>query len=107
MLNALNALSEDSSLLQMPPWANPWLLVAMAFSIGLHMVILYIPVCASVFSIVPLTLNDWAVVMAFSFPVILIDEVLKTVGRAMQRAELRARMAADEKTNGSKKKKKQ
>merc|ERR1719327_1849647 len=26
MLNALNALSEDGSLLQMPPWANPWLL---------------------------------------------------------------------------------
>lgn len=79
MLNALNALSEDSSLLQMPPWANPWLLVAMAFSIGMHVVILYIPVFAQVFSIVPLTQNDWIVVMAFSMPVILIDEVLKCV----------------------------
>ena len=52
MLNALNALSEDSSLLQMPPWANPWLLVAMAFSIGMHMVILYIPVFGAVRTIV-------------------------------------------------------
>jgi len=85
MLNALNALSEDSSLLQMPPWANPWLLVAMGFSIGLHMVILYIPVCAQIFSIVPLTFNDWMVVLAFSFPVILIDEVLKFCGRMMWR----------------------
>ena len=92
MLNALNALSEDSSLLQMPPWANPWLLVAMAFSIGLHMVILYIPVCAQIFSIVPLTVNDWVVVMAFSSPVILIDELLKMVGRAMQRAQLAKRL---------------
>jgi len=97
MLNALNALSEDSSLLQMPPWANPWLLVAMAFSIGLHMVILYVPMAAQVFSIVPLTLNDWIVVMAFSMPVILIDELLKMVGRAMQRAELSKRMADEQK----------
>ena len=44
MFNALNALSEDGSLLQMPPWANPYLLLAMVVSIGLHMVILYIPV---------------------------------------------------------------
>jgi P-type Ca2+ transporter type 2C len=42
MLNALNALSEDSSLLRMPPWCNPWLLVAMAVSVGLHIVILYV-----------------------------------------------------------------
>ena len=42
MLNALNALSEDGSLLQMPPWANPWLLVAMAVSFGLHFLILYV-----------------------------------------------------------------
>ena len=34
-----------------------------------------------VFSIVPLTQNDWALVMAFSFPVILIDEGLKMIGR--------------------------
>jgi len=95
MLNALNALSEDSSLLTMPPWANPYLLLAMAVSIGLHMVILYIPVFAQIFSIVPLTLNDWAVVMVFSLPVIIIDEVLKMFGRAFQRKQLEERMAKD------------
>ena len=79
----------------MPPWANPWLLVAMAFSIGMHMVILYIPAMASVFSIVPLTYNDWVLVMAFSTPVILIDEVLKMVGRAMTRKELSQRLKQD------------
>ena len=41
------------SLLQMPPWKNPWLLLAMAVSFGLHFVILYVPVLAQVFSIVP------------------------------------------------------
>lgn len=32
-----------------------------------------------IFSIVPLTFNDWLVVMAFSSPVIFIDELLKMV----------------------------
>jgi len=92
MFNALNALSEDGSLLQMPPWANPWLLVAMAVSFGLHFVILYVPVLAAVFQITPLTLNDWMLVLAFSFPVILIDELLKLCGRVHQRAALASRL---------------
>uniref|UniRef100_A0A7S0JJS8 P-type Ca(2+) transporter n=2 Tax=Calcidiscus leptoporus TaxID=127549 RepID=A0A7S0JJS8_9EUKA len=92
MFNALNALSEDGSLLQMPPWANPWLLVAMLVSFGLHFVILYIPFLAQVFSICPLTFNDWMLVLAFSFPVILIDELLKFVGRIRQRAALAKRI---------------
>jgi len=98
MLNALNALSEDGSLLQMPPWANPYLLLAMIISIGLHMVILYIPVFAQVFSIVPLTVNDWIVVMVFSSPVILIDEVLKMAGRMMIKQELAQRLKDEKKT---------
>merc|ERR1719478_36259 len=93
MFNALNAISEDGSLVQMPPWVNPWLLLAMAVSFGLHFVILYVPFLAQVFSIVPLTFNDWMVVLAFSFPVILIDECLKAVGRARLRKELAERMA--------------
>lgn len=48
MFNAFNALSEDNSLLQLPPWSNPWLLVATCISLGLHCVILYIPFLAQV-----------------------------------------------------------
>lgn len=85
MFNSLNALSEDSSLLTMPPWVNPWLLLAMSVSFGLHFLILYVPFLAQVFSIVPLSLNEWLLVLAVSFPVILIDEVLKFVGRCTTR----------------------
>ncbi|CAN7066174.1 unnamed protein product [Brassica oleracea var. botrytis] len=81
MFNSLNALSEDGSLVTMPPWVNPWLLLAMAVSFGLHFVILYVPFLAQVFGIVPLSLNEWLLVLAVSLPVILIDEVLKFVGR--------------------------
>ncbi|KAG6506487.1 hypothetical protein ZIOFF_031811 [Zingiber officinale] len=81
MFNSLNALSEDGSLLTMPPWSNPWLLVAMSISFGLHFLILYVPFLAQVFGIVPLSFNEWLLVLAVAFPVILIDEVLKFVGR--------------------------
>ncbi|KAL9416079.1 hypothetical protein AB3S75_039302 [Citrus x aurantiifolia] len=81
MFNSLNALSEDSSLLSMPPWVNPWLLLAMSISFGLHFLILYVPFFAKVFGIVPLSLNEWLLVLAVSLPVILIDEVLKFIGR--------------------------
>ena len=79
----------------MPPWANPYLLLAMAVSFGLHFVILYVPTLATIFSIVPLTWNDWMLTLAFSFPVILIDEVLKLIGRALNRAELAKRVKQD------------
>ncbi len=75
------AARQDNSLLQMPPWSNPWLLAAMALSFGLHFVILYVPALASIFSIVPLSLNEWVLVLLFAAPVVLIDEALKLVGR--------------------------
>lgn len=82
MFNSLNALSEDNSLVTMPPWRNPWLLVAMSVSLGLHCLILYVPFLADVFGVVPLNLNEWFLVILVSAPVILIDEVLKFVGRS-------------------------
>lgn len=82
MFNSLNALSEDNSLVTMPPWRNPWLIVAMSVSFGLHCLILYVPFLADVFGIVPLNLNEWGLVILVSAPVILIDEILKFVGRS-------------------------
>lgn len=81
MFNSLNALSEDGSLLTMPPWVNPWLLLAMSISFGLHFLILYVPFLAQVFGIVPLSLNEWLLVLIVALPVIIIDEILKLIGR--------------------------
>jgi Ca2+-transporting ATPase len=92
MLNALNALSEDGSLVTMPPWSNPYLLIAMLVSFGMHFVILYVDFLADTFSVIPLDLYEWLVVMAFSVPVILIDEVLKFIGRRMHARELKQRL---------------
>ncbi|CAG9323786.1 unnamed protein product [Blepharisma stoltei] len=85
MLNSLNALSEDTSLIHMPPWVNPWLLLAISGSIVLHCLILYVPFLNEVFGIVPLTSQEWILVMIFSTPVVLIDECLKFFGRVRSR----------------------
>jgi len=87
MLNAFNALSEDGSLVQMPPWTNPWLILACMGSVLTHFVILYVPFLAKIFAVCPLDWHDWVLVMYFSFPVILIDEVLKFFGRQQQKRE--------------------
>merc|ERR1719430_2902567 len=81
MANALNSVSENQSLVLMPPWINPWLLGAMALSFGLHFVILYVDVLNVVFNISPLTVDQWVVVLKFSLPVLLLDELLKFVAR--------------------------
>lgn len=85
MFNALNALSEDGSLIVIPPWVNPYLLLAMAFSFALHFVILYIPMLADIFGIVALTADDWLLCFYFSAPVCFISELLKMVGRVRNR----------------------
>jgi len=107
MFNALNALSEDGSLVTMPPWSNPYLLLAMVVSFGMHFVILYVDFLADMFNVTPLTWEEWMVVLAFSLPVILIDEVLKFAGRRMSAIELEQRMAGQIENGSSSKKKDQ
>ena len=103
MFNALNALSEDGSLLTMPPWSNPYLIIAMVVSFGLHFVILYVEFLADIFNVKALDFNEWMLVLAFSIPVIFIDEILKAVGRSMSNKELKLRMTNGY-TNGNAKK---
>ena len=43
MFNALNALSENASLVTQPPWRNPWLLAAIAVSMVLALHRLAVP----------------------------------------------------------------
>ncbi|KAG8344975.1 putative Cation transporter ATPase N terminus [Trypanosoma vivax] len=103
MLNALNALSENASLITMRPHTNVWLLLAIVSSLTLHLLIMYVPFLAALFNIAPLgvdpqvvkqahpwsilvptNFDDWKAVMVFSVPVIFLDELLKLVTRRME-----------------------
>uniref|UniRef100_H2RWV6 Calcium-transporting ATPase n=1 Tax=Takifugu rubripes TaxID=31033 RepID=H2RWV6_TAKRU len=81
MFNALNSLSENQSLLRMPPWVNIWLLGAIILSLSLHFLILYVEPLPLIFQVTPLRWSQWIVVLKISFPVILLDEVLKYISR--------------------------
>lgn len=87
MLNAMNSLSENQSLVTMPPWSNMWLVGSMALSFTLHFVILYVEVLSAVFQVTPLSVDEWLTVMKFSVPVVLLDEVLKFVARKISDGE--------------------
>uniref|UniRef100_A0A665WI06 Calcium-transporting ATPase n=1 Tax=Echeneis naucrates TaxID=173247 RepID=A0A665WI06_ECHNA len=81
MCNALNSLSENQSLLRMPPWENIWLLGAICLSMSLHFLILYVEPLPVIFQITPLDWTQWMMVLKISLPVILLDELLKFLAR--------------------------
>lgn len=51
----------------------------------LHCAIVYTPQLAAIFNLRPLRLDDWRVVLAWSLPVVLLDEALKLVQRKRAR----------------------
>jgi len=81
MFNALNALSENQSLLVVKPWSNVWVLLACSLSMILHFMVVYVPFFANIFHLAPLSSYEWTAVFWFSFPVFLLDEVLKLISR--------------------------
>ena len=81
MLNAMNSLSENQSLLVMPPWSNIWLVASIALSMTLHFTILYVDILATIFQITPLTVIEWVAVLKISFPVVILDETMKFIAR--------------------------
>uniref|UniRef100_A0A4W6EI51 Calcium-transporting ATPase n=1 Tax=Lates calcarifer TaxID=8187 RepID=A0A4W6EI51_LATCA len=74
-------LSENQSLVRMPPWVNIWLLGAIILSLSLHFLILYVEPLPLIFQVTPLRWSQWIVVLKISIPVILLDEALKYVSR--------------------------
>jgi len=79
MFNAMNSLSENESLLVLPVWKNPFLVAAIALSMALHFMILYVPFFTTLFAITPLNWIEWKAVLYLSAPVVLLDEILKFV----------------------------
>lgn len=81
MLKALSAVSVDNSLLRVPPWKNRWLIAGVALPSLLHLSVLYIPAANKIFGLAPLSWDDWSYVLRFALPIVLVEEVLKAIGR--------------------------
>lgn len=91
MFNALNNLSENQSLIAIPPWSNLWLVGSIILTMILHILILYIQPLSVLFSVTPLSWTEWKVVLYLSFPVIIIDELLKFFSRNSRGIRLKLR----------------
>ncbi|KAK9332218.1 hypothetical protein V1520DRAFT_373938 [Lipomyces starkeyi] len=86
MFNAMNGLSSTDSLFTLPLWKNMTLVYAIMLSMILHCAIVYIPFFRTLFSVASLSLNEWKAVFFISFPVIVIDEILKYFERTVVEA---------------------
>jgi Ca2+-transporting ATPase len=79
--NAWNCRSATRSLFSCCFFANRWLLVATVFVLFLQCCLLYVPFMQYVFKTVPLSLNDWVVVIGVSSSIVVVEEVRKLVVR--------------------------
>jgi len=93
MFKALSAVSVDSSILVVPPYKNRWLLLGVAVPFLLHVAVLYskdlgVPLIGEIFGLVPLTVDQWMSVLKWSIPIIFLDELLKFVGRNVNKQRI-------------------
>jgi Ca2+-transporting ATPase len=65
---------------------NKWLLVAVAFSLGTHVLVIYVPFLQTAFHTVPLSMFAWVVVTGVAATLLIGVELIKLVLRAERRA---------------------
>ncbi|MGL5417188.1 MAG: calcium-translocating P-type ATPase, PMCA-type [Clostridium sp.] len=67
--------SERHSIFEVKIFSNPYLVLAVAISIGMLMAVLYIPFLQGVFHTVPLLFKHWTIVLSFSGSIALINSI--------------------------------
>lgn len=81
--NAWNCRSNTKSILQVGFFSNKWLLLAIVFVFLLQLCIIYIPFLQYIFKTVPLSLYDWGIIFACTFPIVIMEEIRKLIVRLM------------------------
>lgn len=77
--NAWNCRSEHKSLFSLGFFSNRWLIAATLFVLFLQVLVLYTQPLQSIFKTVPLSVQDWFVVIAVSVPIMALEEIRKAV----------------------------
>jgi Ca2+-transporting ATPase len=87
LFNVFNARSGETSAFK-GLFDNTWLWIAVAFSLALHTMVIYVPFLQKAFSTVSLSAYDWLICVAVSSSVLWISEASKIVTRATKTAKV-------------------
>ncbi|HEX2792334.1 MAG TPA: HAD-IC family P-type ATPase [Candidatus Paceibacterota bacterium] len=97
--NAWNCRSEDRSLLSMNPFGNPYLVGATAIVVGLQLAALYTPFLQGLLTTMPLSLEEWGLILLASTPILVVEEIRKLFVRRTRPLPPRASPAASSRTD--------
>jgi len=81
LVHAFNCRSERWSLFQVGLWTNRPLLLAVSLSLGIQVIVLTVPAVATIFKVVPLPIEDWALMGAMGILPFLLMELTKALRR--------------------------
>ncbi|HEY0602125.1 MAG TPA: cation-translocating P-type ATPase [Herpetosiphonaceae bacterium] len=92
LFNVFNARSDEQSAFRMliQHMHNWWLWGALALSLGLHLLVIYVPFLQQAFSTVGLSLGDWLVSAGVASTVLWLRELSKLLTRRRSQDKLRA-----------------
>ncbi len=78
-VNVWNVRSEKRSIFSQNPFSNMYFVYALGIVSVLHIALLYVPFMQTIFSTVPLSINDWIIVALFALPLVAIEEIRKYI----------------------------
>jgi Ca2+-transporting ATPase len=81
LVHAFNCRSERWSLFQVGLWSNRPLLLAFSVSLVIQVVVLTVPAVATIFKVVPLPIEDWALMGGMGFLPFILVELMKALRR--------------------------
>jgi Ca2+-transporting ATPase len=87
--NTLNARSQIGSLFSRSVLRNRWLLAAIGFSVLVQLTAVFVPLLRRALGTVPLSWQDWELVLTCTTVPLVVVECVKLIGRARTRRRLR------------------
>jgi magnesium-transporting ATPase (P-type) len=85
LFNVFNSRSETRSVFTMNPLSNPFLFFSIVGSVIAQLIAIYWPPLQSVFSLAPLSLREWALILPVAATVIAVVEADKAIRKIMRR----------------------
>lgn len=82
LFHSLNMRHPDKSIFQLGLFTNKYLIFSIILGILLQVIVITVPALAAVFKVFPLTLRDWAFVLALSIMPLVINEIVKAIRRS-------------------------